>query len=367
MSSETPFNQTGEGPGRPPASLVSIVVPVFNGAPFLKESLDSLFAQNYPRFEVLVMDDASTDATPEILATYRGTLRVVRQTTTRGIYGNANDGIALCRGEFIAVFHADDIYAPNIIEREVDFLQRFPQSGAVFCQDIFVDPYGRETGRLALPPELRGGRPLSYSTILNALLKYKNRFLVCPTAMVRTSVYREVGLYRDEEFRNTADMEMWLRIVRRYPIGILEEYLLRYRHGHNSSHERYHRLRTDPERFFRIMDLDLAGGGRRFAAPANLRAFEAHRMEDLLMCGIRAYILNGSAEARSVLAVVTLRRLLEAPPSRRGRLLMLLTLLHCLVRAPRLPIVIQLLRRRVEHRLTTPLSFGGGAPDGAFS
>ena len=368
MNSEASVSETEKVSCHTSMPLVSIVVPVFNGAPFLKESLDSLLAQHYPRLEILVMDDASTDATPEILAAYRGAVRVIRQTTNRGIYGNANDGIALCRGEFIAVFHADDIYAPNIIEREVDFLQRFPQAGAVFCLDIFVDPYGRETGRLTLPPELRGERPLLYPGILNALLKYKNRFLVCPTAMVRASVYREVGSYRDDEFRNSADMEMWLRIVRRHPIGILEEYLLRYRHGHNSSHERYHRLRTDPERFFRIIDLDLAEGGRRFATPANLRAYEAHRMEDLLMCGIRAYVLNRGAEARSALGAVTLRRLFEAPPGRWGRLFALLALLQWLVRSPRLPIVIRFLRRRVGRRLATPLSFGcGNAPGGALS
>ena len=79
--------------------LVSIVVPVWNGEAHLRESLDSILAQTYPQLEVIVVDDASTDSTPEILASYGDRIRVHRQQSTRGIYGNANDGIALACGE----------------------------------------------------------------------------------------------------------------------------------------------------------------------------------------------------------------------------------------------------------------------------
>ena len=93
----------GQGP------LVSIVVPVFNGAKYLRESLDSILAQTYRSIEVLVMDDASTDETPEIIASYGDRVIHVRQRENRGIYGNANDGIERARGEYIAIYHADDL------------------------------------------------------------------------------------------------------------------------------------------------------------------------------------------------------------------------------------------------------------------
>src|SRR6188472_1395337 len=89
-----------ERTGGVPVPLVSIVVPVWNGERFLRESLDSILAQTYPRLEVIVVDDASTDETPEILASYGDRIRILRQPRTRGIYGNANDGIALARGDF---------------------------------------------------------------------------------------------------------------------------------------------------------------------------------------------------------------------------------------------------------------------------
>ena len=267
--------------------LVSVVVPVRNGEAHLRESLDSILEQTYPRLEVIVVDDASTDTTPAILASYGDRIRVHRQSATRGIYGNANDGIAVAQGELVGVFHADDVYLPEMVEREVAWLERHPEAGAVFCSDVFVDGEGRELGRLSLPPEVRGERPLDYRTVVNTLLTHTNVFLRCPTALVRASVYREVGCYRDDEFKNSSDMEMWLRLARSHPIGVLEEHLLLYRRGHGSSSEQYHRMRTDPFRFFRIVDLELEGGGRAVATPEALRAFEAHRAVDTVLRAVK--------------------------------------------------------------------------------
>jgi glycosyltransferase involved in cell wall biosynthesis len=330
--------------------LVSVIVPVFNGEQFLRESLNSIIAQTYPRVEILVMDDASTDRTPEIIGSYGPSIKSYRQPATRGIYGNVNDGIAMAQGDLIAVYHADDRYHPAIVDREVAFLRQFPEAGAVFCEDIFIDAFGRECGRLELPPEVRGGRPLSYPVVLNALLLYKNRFLRCPTCMVRASVHQDVGVYRDAEFFNTSDLDLWLRIAKKYPIGILPEYLIWYRRGHNRSSERYHRLRTEPERYFRIMDMYLDGGDRALATPDSLAAHEAHRAEDTLMRAVSAYILSRRDEFQITLRQVSARRILRSPRVRRFRLLALFALLHGLARLPRIPLAAHLFYRRWHAR-----------------
>lgn len=336
----------------PSAPLVSIIVPVFNGEDFLGESLDSILAQTYRPVEVLVMDDASTDGTVAVIASYGERVRSYRQATNRGIYGNANDGITMARGRYVAVYHADDVYDPRIVEREVAFLEQYPQAGAVFCQDIFIDPSGREIGRLRIPPEVCSETPLDYPVVFNALLTHKNRFLVCPSCMVRASVHRDLGGYRDQEFRNSADLEMWLRIARRYPIGILPDYLLRYRRGHGSSAQRYHHLRVEPERYFQIMDAHLAEGDDAIATPAALAAYAAHRAEDWLMCGMSNYILGRSAEARGALGQVRPAHILHSPQVQRTRLLSLLIGLHVLARLPRIaPLAHLLYRRRLAKRL----------------
>ncbi|MCP9485233.1 MAG: glycosyltransferase [Gaiellaceae bacterium MAG52_C11] len=335
--------------------LVSIVVPVWNGERHLRESLDSILGQTYANLEVIAVDDASTDSTSAILASYGDRVRVVRQPVTRGIYGNANDGIALARGEFVGVFHADDVYLSEMIEREVYWLLAHPDAGAVFTSAAFIDTSGREVGRKNIPPEVRGGRALDYPTVLNALLSYKNAFLGCPTALVRAEVYRRVGVYRDSEFKNTSDLEMWLRIARNHPLGVLQEELIRYRRGQGSSSERYHRLRTDQERFFTIMDIELgANGGRAVATPEGLAAFEAHRAQDTLARAVSHYILGERHEAESVLRRARLRTLAASPRIRRGRMLALALGLNVLVRLPRIPAVAQMFERRWHRRPAVP-------------
>lgn len=314
--------------------LVSILVPSFNGAAFLREALDSLLAQTYPAIEILVLDDASTDGTPEILAAYGDRITCIRQPRNMGIYDNVNVGIARARGEFIATYHADDIYLPTIVEAQVAYLQAHPEVGAVFCSDIFVDAQGEEYNRLVLPPEVRGERALDYAAVLNALLKHKNRFLVCPTAMVRASVHADVGAYRQDRYRNTADLEMWLRIARGYPIAVLEAHLMKYRHFHGNSSQRYHRLRTEPENFFAIMDEYLAMDGARVANPEAMVNYEAHRCEDRLMAAISHYIKGELPQGRKALSQVSLGTIARATRVQH-RLIVLAMAMWVLLRLPR--------------------------------
>src|SRR5437870_4317234 len=103
-------------PASHPLPLVSILVPSYNGAAYLREALDSILAQTYPNLEVILLDDASTDATPTIAASYGDRIVYVRQPANLGIYDNVNVGIERARGTFIATYHADDIYLPEMVE-----------------------------------------------------------------------------------------------------------------------------------------------------------------------------------------------------------------------------------------------------------
>jgi Glycosyl transferase family 2 len=361
VTTKTRPERSGASDFRDPAAatrvlpLVSIIVPVYNGEKYVRESLDSILAQTYPHTEILVMDDASTDGTPAILQSYAGRIRVVRQPQNRGIYANANDGIAMARGEYIAVYHADDVYEPVMVEREVEFLERYREAGAVFSSMTFIGPRSEEFGQLELPPAVRGSRPLDFTVIFNALLHRTNQILMCPTAMVRAAVHRDVGVYRQDQFRNTSDMEMWLRISQKYPIGILEERLLRYRHFHDSSSLRYHKLRTETGRYFRIMDLYLEQGGKAVATRSALAAHEAHRAQDLLMVATSNYILDRRDDAKAMLSQVRAGRILGSSEIQRARMFTLYVLLQGLVRLPRLGFVADVFRRRWhEHAAPKP-------------
>ena len=325
-------------PTSPRASrpLVSILVPSFNGAKFLREALDSLLQQSYENVEILLLDDASTDETATIAAEYEGRITYVRQPKNLGIYDNVNVGIEMARGDLIATYHADDIYLPNIVEAQVAYLEAHPEVGAVFASDILVDADGREYARLVLPPEFRGDRPLDYTTVLNSLLSRKNRSLICPTAMVRRSVHQDVGVYRQDRYRNTSDLEMWLRIAKKYPIAVLETHLMKYRHFHGNSSQRYHKLRTAPENYFLILDEYLERGDRALATRAALRDYEAHRSQDRLMAAISHYIKGEAAEGRRTLTQVRIGPIVASPRVERWRLLLLTAGMWVLLRLPRI-------------------------------
>jgi hypothetical protein len=326
--------------------LVSVIVPVYNGAKHLRESLDSILGQTYRNIQVIVMDDASSDETPEIIGSYGSRVQSVRHPANLGQFDNVNAGIGLARGELISVYHADDVYDTRIVECEVAFLQRHPEAGAVFCLDVFVEQNNREYGRLQLPGDLRGHGVLTYSQVVDGLLRYKNRFLVGPSAMVRARAYAEVGGYRAEPFGIAGDLEMWLRIARRYPLGVLEEYLLRYRHFHGNLSQHYFHLRTAPEKFFTVMDNELAQGARAVSTQAALEAYEGHRAEDDLRIAVTHYIRGDQAQARAGLGEIRARHLAKGRTLQRGRLLVLLLAFRLLVRLPRSETVASMFLRR---------------------
>jgi hypothetical protein len=333
----------------PEHPLVSIVVPAYNSAAYLPPMLESLTAQTYPRFEILLMDNASTDETAAIAARYGERVGYHRQPATRGQFANVNDGIARAAGELVGVYHADDLYEPEIIAREVDYLLAWPDVGLVFAKDLFVDSAAQPFGRLELPPELRGGSPIDYPTLLNALLEHKNRFLRTPSSMARTSIYRDLGGY-DERFGVASDLEMWLRIARGHRVGIIDEYLFRYRRGHGGESEIYEAVRAEPEWYFEIMDVELESGGRPVARPEALAAFEAHRAEDHLKRAVAGYVLGRREVTREALASIRAQTLLRSGRVQRGRLIALLAVMRALVRLPPLPIAAAALRRRLWER-----------------
>lgn len=304
--------------------LVTVIMPVYNGLPYVIEAIESILNQTYKNIEFIVINDCSTDGTADALSEYKDKLTLISNEKNLGIYETMNRGISIARGEYIALFHADDIYLPTIVEKEAGFLDKFDEAGAVFCSDIFIDRFGKEYGRLELPDEVRGSKPLDYKTIINSELTYKNTFLVCPTCMVRKSVHDSIGLYNQERYKNSADLEMYLRIAKSWKIGILEDYLLLYRHGHDTSSRRYHHLRTDPQRFFMIMDDVLAAGARDVAEQKPLMYYESHRHQENIMCAISAYIKEDIPLCRSLLKKSSALQLLKSNKIQRFRMIILL-------------------------------------------
>ncbi len=235
--------------------LVSVCIPTYNSARYLRESLNSIINQTYENLEIIVSDNASTDNTEEIVKTFTDNgVQFRRNPTNLGCYNNYNECLKVVSGKFVAFYHSDDIYEPEIVQREVEFLQTHPEVGAVFTLDKLVDENDKIIGRTNIPKELKDRNVYNFNKIYKALLKHKNFFLRTPTAMVRKSVYDNVGLFSEKEFGTSADLEMWLRILKKHPVGILNQRLMKHRLSIIQGSLEYNYLRTEKADFFKVMD-----------------------------------------------------------------------------------------------------------------
>lgn len=204
--------------------LVSVVMTVFNGELFLRRALDSILGQTYDCFELIVVDDASTDSTVDILAGYPDArLVVVRNAVNLGPYGAANAGLKRARGEYIARHDADDISHPERLEKQVAYLQIHPKVGLLHTDYRMVDAQDRELERVSLPTD-------------NAELQkrlVKSNIFVHGTIMVRRALFEAVGGYR-EFFPVSQDYDLYLRIAELAELANLPEPLYGFRF-HSSS------------------------------------------------------------------------------------------------------------------------------------
>ena len=282
--------------------LVSVCIPTYRDARFLSQSLGSIVNQTYPNLEILVGDDASPDNTAEVVGAFQDLrIRYLRNQVNLGQFENVNHLMSQCRGKYIAVYHSDDYYDPEIVRKEAAFLEAHPEVGAVFALDQRVDDSGRIIGRMKLMPEIRTNTALAFSEIFPVLLRHRNRIFRTPTFMCRAEVLRAAGGF-SSSYEIAGDLEMWLRIARLAPIAILNEYLMCYRRGSSQVSSGYERLRTHEDHFFVIMDQFMNSLPRGTSLdPDVLLEYEYHRRADQTVRALNYIRLGKLEEARELL------------------------------------------------------------------
>ncbi len=198
---------------------ISVLLPTYNGAAFLRAALDSILGQSFTDFELIVVDDGSVDATPELLKGYRDVrLRTFRQKN-QGLARSLNFAIAAARAPLLARQDADDIALPGRFEKQVAYLQAHPDVAVVgTAAQIWVGD--RPDGRFHRHP----CDPLSL-----AFEMHFDNYMVHSSVMMRRSAIDEVGVYTTLESRRHEDFELWSRMSRRFKMANLPEVLQVYR------------------------------------------------------------------------------------------------------------------------------------------
>lgn len=213
----------------PPDPLVSIILPAYNAAPYIRETLDSIFAQTYPHIEVIVVDDGSTDDTGNIVLSYGHPLHYLRHDHTGSHGVPRNRGLGLSSGNLIASFDSDDLMLPHKIEASVEFLRRHPHVPAVFTDyQNFSNGQFYPNTHFDTCPTLRSlfsqhadGHHLVLDPATASQLLLQENFAITSGLVLQRTALLQLGPY-DKTLRAAVDFEFHYRLASAFPIGLID-------------------------------------------------------------------------------------------------------------------------------------------------
>ena len=190
---------------------ISVIMPAYNCARFVTHAIESILAQTWQDWELIVIDDGSTDATPDILARINDRRVVVVQQENSGAAAARNTGLRIAHGDFIAFLDADDLYLPNALNDLVDFLHEHPKVDVVFSDGYFGDEHGQFTMRLS---EHRPG--LHTGDILEPLVLSPSVISGIICTMSRRAFFKANNIFFDEDLVIGEDWDFWIQVAARH-------------------------------------------------------------------------------------------------------------------------------------------------------
>jgi glycosyltransferase involved in cell wall biosynthesis len=207
---------------------ISVVIPTYNRSLFLPKALDSVYNQTYPNLEVIVVDDGSSDNTlPQLALQFPPVIWV--QQDNHGVSHARNQGIQKARGEWIAFLDSDDIWHPQKLERQIDFLKKNPGLSMCHTDEEWI----RNGQKVKTPSYLDKTDHQLFSRSLD-------RCIICPSSvLIQKAMLVNIGKF-DESLPVCEDYDLWLRILISHQVGYLPEELVTKNGGHEDQLSRKH-------------------------------------------------------------------------------------------------------------------------------
>ena len=202
---------------------VSIILPCYNGAKWIGQAIESVLAQTYKDFELIVIDDGSTDNSKEVISSYLYDERVrYIYQENRGFSATLNRGIKESKGEFIGFIGQDDLYVPNKLQVQVRYLDEHSDVDLVHSNYCFINP----TGQIIRIRHIKIPKFPSREKLIEHLFIYN--FIGFETVLLRKKCLDKVGLF-DERMIGFSDHDMWLRIAGEFNIAYIDSILVKKR------------------------------------------------------------------------------------------------------------------------------------------
>lgn len=245
---------------------VSVVIPAYNAMKYLPQTVESVLHQTYKEFEVVIVNDGSTDDIETWFAesVTDPRFRLISQEN-KGLSGARNTGIEQAKGEFIAVLDADDLWHPTKLEKQVEALKRHPEAGLVYTWLRYVDEFSSPTGKIV--------KSSFEGDVWEELTAFN--FIGCGSvAMIRRACFDDVGNFDRNLDSYVEDWDMWLRIAKSYPFTVVNEVLIDNRKYSGSLSTQWRKMEESfpkvIEKAFASAPSELAHLKKRSYAHANL-------------------------------------------------------------------------------------------------
>jgi glycosyltransferase involved in cell wall biosynthesis len=205
------------------APRVSVILPCYNGARWISQAIESVLAQTFKDFELIIVDDGSTDKSKEIISSYLYDKHVhYIYQENRGFSGALNRGIRESRGEFIGFIGQDDLYMPNKLQVQVKYFDEHKDVDLVHSNYCSID----SSGRIIMVRDVKIPRFPSREKLIKYL--FINNFIGFETALVKRECFDEVGLF-NERMTGFSDHDIWLRIAGKFNIAYIDLPLVKKR------------------------------------------------------------------------------------------------------------------------------------------
>lgn len=209
-----------------PMPQISVVMAVYNGGEYLKLAIESILEQSFTDFEFIIINDGSTDSTPNVLTEYAHRDRRIRiiSRENKGLVASLNEGISEARAPLIARMDADDIALPQRLFEQLNYLEKNPNVVCIGTAQIIIDDDGDELTTLKVPTD---------NDKIQRLLLSGHCPLEHPSVMYRTESVNQVGGYR-KEYETAEDYDLWLRLSEVGEFANINKPLLKYRYLNSS-------------------------------------------------------------------------------------------------------------------------------------
>lgn len=273
---------------------VSVLLSSYNHEKYLRESIDSVLNQTFTDFELIIVDDASTDGSWAIIESYSDE-RIVKIRNPQNILFYANPVIEnVVTGKYFAMQHSDDIWEPNKLAEQVEFLETHPEVGAVFSWAHIIDEEGKvftdETNfyyRIFEQPNRTRHEWLNF-------FFYRANALCHPSLFIRKQCYHDCGMYT-YGLAQLADLDMWIRLCMKHEIHVMPQKLLRFRVRSNEANTSGYRP-----------DTRIRNASEFYQTLKNYLAVESFAELELIFPGASQYYRPAGCNLKFVLAMIFL-------------------------------------------------------------